>query len=104
MVKWILGHLGTDVPLHFSRFYPTYKLKNLPPTPVKTLEMAREIALSEGIHYAYIGNIPGHMAEHTYCPNCGKLLIERVGYEVMKIQMEKGECKFCGRKIAGVWE
>jgi pyruvate formate lyase activating enzyme len=104
MAKWIFEHLGPDIPLHFSRFYPTYKLKNLPPTPVKTLEVAREIARAVGLRYVYIGNIPGHEAEHTYCPNCGKLLIERVGYEVRAQHLEKGKCKFCWTKIAGVWE
>jgi pyruvate formate lyase activating enzyme len=104
MSQWIFEHLGADIPVHFSRFYPTYKLKNLPPTPVKTLEMARNIALEEGLRFAYIGNIPGHEAEHTYCPHCGKLLIERVGYEVKKQNLEKGKCKFCWSKIAGVWE
>lgn len=104
MAQWIFDHLGGDVPLHFSRFYPTYKLKNLPPTPVKTLELARTIAREAGLRYVYIGNIPGHEGEHTYCPHCGALLIERVGYEVKKQQLKKGKCTFCGTGIAGVWE
>jgi pyruvate formate lyase activating enzyme len=104
MSRWIIEHLGADVPIHFSRFYPTYKLKNLPPTPVKTLEMARSIARGAGLRYVYIGNIPGHEGEHTYCPHCGKLIIERVGYEVRAQHLEKGKCKFCWTKIAGVWE
>ena len=70
MCKWIKNELGPDVPLHFSRFYPLYKLKSLPPTPVSTLERARNRALQEGLHFVYIGNVPGHPGEHTDCPKC----------------------------------
>ncbi len=104
MAQWVFEHLGGDIPVHFSRFYPTYKLKNLPPTPVKTLERARDIALDTGLRYVYIGNIPGHSAEHTYCPSCGRLLIERVGYEVRAMHLEQGKCKFCWTEIPGVWK
>ena len=104
MVLWILEHLGPDVPVHFSRFHPTYKLKNLPPTPVKTLEMVREIARDQGLNYVYIGNIPGHSAENTYCPGCGKMIIKRIGYIVKENKIVNGKCKFCKTKIAGIWE
>jgi pyruvate formate lyase activating enzyme len=104
MVRWIAEHLGVDIPVHFSRFYPMYKLKNLPPTPVKTLEMARKIGYEEGLHYVYIGNVPGHDGENTYCPNCGEEIISRTGYYVTNIKIKNGECQFCKAKIKGVWE
>ncbi len=66
-----------------------YKLKSLPPTPVETLEKARAVALEDGLRYVYIGNVPGHAAEHTYCPKCGATLIERMGYRV-QIQQFQG--------------
>ncbi len=103
MVKWIIDNVGPEVPLHFSRFYPMYKLKNLPPTPVKTLERAREIALEEGMKFVYIGNVFGHKAENTYCPKCGRVIIKRKGYTIYENNIKKGKCKFCGERIPGVW-
>jgi len=103
MCLWIRNNLGREVPLHFSRFYPLYKLKNLSPTPVETLEKAREVALKVGLEYVYIGNVPGHPGENTYCPKDGKLLIERRGYEILKNNVVGGKCKFCGKPIPGVW-
>jgi pyruvate formate lyase activating enzyme len=104
MAGWINKNLGSDTPLHLSRFYPQYKLKNLYPTPVETLEEAREIALKEGLNFVYIGNIPGHKGEHTYCPNCKKIVIERTGYTVLKNEVKNGTCGYCNTKIAGLWE
>ncbi len=103
MCRWIARELGSDVPLHFSRFYPQYLLKNLPPTPVKTLETAHQIALDEGLHFVYIGNVPGNPAEHTYCPNCGAILIRRRGYRVQFEYFDRGSCRRCGTVIPGVW-
>ena len=103
MSKWIASELGPDVPIHFTRFHPMYKIRNLPPTPVSTLEKAREIAASHGIRYAYVGNVMGHKWEHTYCHQCGKMLIERVGFAVDIKGMENGKCKSCGSTIPGVW-
>lgn len=103
MCKWIINNLGPDVPLHFSRFHPQYLLKNLPPTPVETLEMAYKVAKDAGINYVYIGNVPGHKAENAVCPNCGKILIERTGYFVKNINIKNGKCRFCGLEIPGVW-
>jgi len=103
MTAWIRKELGPDVPVHFTRFHPTYRMKNLPPTPVKTLERCRTIGLDAGLHHVYLGNVPGHEGEHTYCPGCGRLLIKRVGFFVLKNDLKAGACPKCGRKIAGVW-
>jgi pyruvate formate lyase activating enzyme len=103
MCQWILKEIGPDVPLHFSKFVPMYLIKNLPPTPVSTLEKVQKIALEEGIHYAYIGNVPGHPAESTYCPNCKNIVIERRGYSIGKIALKGGRCKYCNNPIPGIW-
>jgi len=103
MCRWLYEHLGADVPLHFSRFHPRYQLKNLPPTPVETLELARRIALDEGLRYVYVGNVPGHPGEATYCPNCGRTVIGRIGYSITEMNLQDGCCRFCGETIAGVW-
>ena len=103
LAQWIKGNLGVDVPLHFSRFHPQYLLKNLPPTPQKTLEMARDISLAEGLEFVYLGNLPGHPAESTYCPGCGKLLIERRGYRISQYNLEGNLCPECKRSIPGLF-
>lgn len=103
LVKWMKTDLGSDIPIHFTRFHPQYKMQNLPPTPVKTLERAREIALSEGIHYVYVGNVPGHSGEHTYCPDCQKILIQRKGFWILENRIKKGKCPDCNKVIPGVW-
>ncbi|MBN1271268.1 MAG: AmmeMemoRadiSam system radical SAM enzyme [Candidatus Aminicenantes bacterium] len=104
MSRWLKQTAGKDVPLHFSRFYPMYLLKNLPPTPTSTLERCHRIAREEGLHYVYIGNIPGHKAENTYCPQCQKLLIQRTGYSIGEKNLEEGRCKYCGQPIPGIWK
>ena len=103
LARWVVKDLGPDVPLHFSRFHPQYKLKNLPPTPVETLEQARQAALDEGVRFVYIGNVGGHPGNHTYCPACGEVVIQRVGFGVKGYQIEGGRCGFCGAPIPGVW-
>jgi pyruvate formate lyase activating enzyme len=103
LVDWVMGELGPDIPLHFSAFHPDYQLLNLPETPVATLERARGLALNKGIRYAYVGNIPDHPGNHTYCPACGKILIRRKGYFMLEKNLKDGHCRFCGRAIAGVW-
>ncbi|MFH0732249.1 MAG: AmmeMemoRadiSam system radical SAM enzyme [Candidatus Omnitrophota bacterium] len=102
--KWIKENLGPDVPLHISRFWPTYKLNSLSPTPVSTLEQARQTALEAGLKYVYVGNVSGNEAQNTYCPNCKKPVMERVGYTVLSDNIVGGKCKYCGEKIEGVWE
>lgn len=104
MCRWIKKELGPDVPLHFSRFYPLYKLKSLPPTPVTTLEQARATALREGLHFVYLGNVPGHPGEHTNCPRCNAQLIRRMGYRVQVLRLKQGSCGSCGQPIPGIWE
>ncbi len=103
LARWIKTNLGTDVPIHFTRFQPLYLLKNLPPTPVETLERAKAIADAEGLQFAYIGNVPGHRAENTYCPKCRRLLIERAGFTITQNHIRKGKCEYCQRVIPGVW-
>lgn len=102
MSRWMLKNLGADVPLHFSRFLPNYKLNNLPPTPIETLTDARKAAMDAGLKFVYIGNIR-HEAENTFCPHCKKLLIERIGYFVRQNNISNGRCRFCGTVIPGVW-
>ncbi|MFH1281396.1 MAG: AmmeMemoRadiSam system radical SAM enzyme [Candidatus Omnitrophota bacterium] len=101
---WIKDNLGLDTPVHFSRFFPMYKLVDLSPTPLKTLIRAKEIARKSGLSYVYIGNVPENAGEDTICPVCNKLLIKRTGYTVLENNIIKGKCKFCGVKISGVWE
>ena len=103
LIDWILGEVGTDVPVHFTRFHPDYQLLNLPPTPVATLERAYYMAMSKGMHYPYVGNVPDHPGNHTYCPNCKKAVIKRQGFFITEMNIKDGCCKFCRRKIAGVW-
>jgi len=103
MCSWILKNLGQDHPLHFLRFFPRYKLDRLSPTPVSTLARFREIAIKEGIRYVYLGNVPGHEGNNTYCHNCSKLLIERKGYFIPTYNLDGDKCRFCSAKIPGVW-
>lgn len=103
LIDWVLGEIGPDVPLHFSRFHPDYQLRNLPPTPVATLERARETALDRRMRHVYVGNVPDHPGNHTFCPSCGKALIRRTGFFVVETHLDGGRCGFCGQRIAGVW-
>ena len=105
MCRWVFENLGPDVPIHFSRFHPQYRIRRLPPTPVRTLERNRTIALEAGLHYAYLGNVPGgHPGEHTYCPSCREVVIRRAGYRVRNLMKQPGVCGGCEQKIAGVWK
>lgn len=103
MVKWLVDNGFSETPLHFSRFFPAYKLSHLPPTPVEKIYKAIEIAKKAGIKYVYGGNLREEV--NTYCPNCKSLLIKRIGYGVKIENLTKeGSCKNCNYKIAGVWE
>jgi pyruvate formate lyase activating enzyme len=103
LCSWVVDKLGAHVPVHFSRFHPTYRLKNLPPTPVATLEMAHRVARASGLEYAYLGNVPGHPAESTACHACGELLIRRMGYRILENKLKRGKCPECDVAIPGVW-
>jgi pyruvate formate lyase activating enzyme len=104
LARWVKSELGPDVPVHFSRFHPEYLLKNLPPTPLETLERAKAAADAEGLHYVYVGNVPGHPAESTYCPKCHRTVIKRMGFYIEGVYLRDGRCQYCGREIAGVWK
>jgi pyruvate formate lyase activating enzyme len=104
MCDWIVKHLGPDQPVHFSRFHPQHKLAHLPPTPVDILLQAQSIARSAGLHYAYVGNVPGLPdAGTTFCPNCKRAVIARDIYQITGFNLDAGKCGFCKTKIAGVW-
>ena len=103
MCHWLVENGFENYPLHFSRFHPTYKLPDTPSTPVSTLEKAIEIAKQKGIKYPLIGNVWGHKYESTFCPVCGNPVIERIGFEVKKINISQGKCVFCNTKIDGIW-
>lgn len=101
--EWIMGEVGPDVPIHFTRYHPTYRLTNLPVTPVSTLERARSIVMNKGVNFVYVGNVPGNAGNSTYCPQCGVTLIDRIGYMVRTVNMKDGTCEKCGTVIPGVW-
>lgn len=101
LASWIRDELGPDTPLHLLRFHPNYEVLYLPATPVESIEKAREAALNAGLRYVYVGNIPGHPGENTYCPSCGALLIERWGFDILKWELADGnKCPKCGERIA----
>ncbi|MGB8952396.1 MAG: AmmeMemoRadiSam system radical SAM enzyme [Candidatus Aminicenantales bacterium] len=103
MCRWLMKEVGPDVPLHFSRFFPNYLVKNLPPTPISILENLHRTALEEGLHYVYVGNVPGHEFESTYCPSCKNIVIQRFGFDTQKVNLKKGCCQFCQTPIPGIW-
>ena len=104
MSEWILEYLGPDVPLHFTRFHPAFRLTHLPSTPIRTLEKARQIAIEVGINFVTIGNVPGHRYNSTFCPCTGKRLIHRVHFSVVYNRIVDGRSPFSGRQVPGVWE
>lgn len=104
MCRWVYGELSPDVPVHFTRFHPAYKLQDLPPTPVPILERCVSIAKEEGLRYVYLGNVPGHQAENTFCPRCGKTIVGRRGFAIIqKWVSAQGRCEHCGETIPGIW-
>jgi pyruvate formate lyase activating enzyme len=104
MCEWINENLGPDVPIHFIRFFPAYKMQHLPPTPVRTLEQARKIAVQAGMRYVYVGNVPGHKYNSTYCPECKKKIISRTHFAVQQVNIKDDKCSYCGHRIPGIWE
>jgi len=99
---WVMKELGPDVPLHFSAFHPDWKLDNVPATPIATLTLARRIAMDAGLHYVYTGNVHDKTGDTTFCPGCGKVVIERDWYRILGYAMDGGgHCRHCGTAIAG---
>ena len=104
MTQWVVEHLGPEVPMHFTAFHPDWKMLDKPPTPVSSLLQARQIALKNGVHYAYVGNVHNKSADSTYCHGCGKLLIGRDWYQLSEWNLDKtGCCYACGERCAGVF-
>jgi pyruvate formate lyase activating enzyme len=103
--SWVKDNLGSETPLFFSRFTPNYLLSELPPTPVETLALARAAAIKKGLKFVYVGNVPGHEGENTYCPKCGRTLIRRYGYAVLedRVTPAGGRCPWDGTRIPGIW-
>lgn len=101
LAEFIVNEVGADVPWHISRFYPQYKHLDAVSTPVKALERAEEIGKAAGLHYVYVGNVPGSKSENTFCYNCGRILIERIGYRISANRITGSCCPDCGTKIAG---
>jgi pyruvate formate lyase activating enzyme len=99
IVRWVHENLGADTPMHFTRFHPMYKMDDLEPTPVDTLEMAYDIAKKVGMRFVYLGNVAGHRYENTYCPKCNALLIDRMGFRVSEVRIKDGKCPECGECI-----
>ncbi|KXB05118.1 radical SAM protein [candidate division MSBL1 archaeon SCGC-AAA261O19] len=104
LCQWVANDLNPSVPIHFSRFHPMYKMMDKSSTPVETLEKALKIAKEEGLKHIYIGNVPSHEADNTYCPKCGELLIRRRGFSVSEYKLEDHNCPKCGAEINIVGE
>lgn len=104
MVRWIHERLGDDVPVHFARFEPMYRLTHLPRTPVQTLEAACAEARAAGLRYVYTSNVAPHNDTNTFCANCGTPVIERLGFRVLENRLENGACPACGERLPGVWQ
>jgi len=100
LARFVVENLGDETPVHFLRFHPDYKLMNIPWTPVKLLEEHYKVAKEEGLKYVYIGNVPGHPYEDTYCPNCGERVIDRYSFKIVDWRLtDDMRCKRCGFKI-----
>ncbi len=102
VARFLARDVGTDTPWHVSRFFPAYKMSDLPPTAVDSLKRAREIGQEEGLEYVYVGNVPGKPWESTYCPRCSNLVIERAALTLLANRTRAGACQRCGHLIAGV--
>ena len=94
--------LGQEVPWHISRFHPMYKMLDRSPTSVKILERARKVGMEAGLRYVYTGNVPGDPGEDTFCHHCGQLLVDRLGFQILKYQIQEKKCPKCGTEVEGV--
>jgi pyruvate formate lyase activating enzyme len=100
LAVWVRDNIGRDTPFHLLRFHPDYQLTTIVATPIESLERAYAAAKSEGLNYVYIGNVPGHPSESTYCPNCNELLVKRFSFEVVKWNLARDmRCPVCGQQI-----
>ena len=99
IAAWIKDRLGELTPWHVTRFYPQHELQNLPPTPVATLERAYSIGQKAGLRFIYVGNLHGHKGENTNCYSCGKLVVQRVGYQTKIVGLNGSKCRFCGAEL-----
>jgi pyruvate formate lyase activating enzyme len=100
LCRFIYDEMGPDIPIHFLRFHPDYKMMEFDATPVETLERHHTIAKEEGLRYAYVGNVPGHPLEHTYCPECKSIAIQRYGFSIGSWNLDDNNCcKKCGYPI-----
>jgi len=105
IAEFIVHKLGVGVPWHVTRFYGQYKMSETPSTELDTLQEACRIGQEAGLRYVYCGNVPGRADENTYCPDCGEIVIERVGYTIGGIRLSaEGACRHCGRRIEGIWK
>ncbi len=104
MCRYLVKEGFSDNPLHIIRFFPQYKLTQLPATPVAVLEQARNIAMEEGMNYVYVGNVPGTNYEDTFCPSCKRVVINRRGFRLLENNLTGGKCKFCNTPVAGLWQ
>ena len=104
IARFIVGELGPDTPWHVTAFYPTYRMLDRPRTPAATLRRAREIGIGAGLRHVYVGNVAGGEGDNTFCPTCGKTVIERSGFFLRGTRLAQGRCGFCGEALAGVWK
>jgi pyruvate formate lyase activating enzyme len=104
LCRWVKSDMGAETPLHFSKFFPRYRMRNLPETSQHTMEKARQIALAEGLKFVYVGNLLNTQWSSTNCPGCSKLLVKRSGYRILENNLKNGKCPKCGTKIYGVWK
>ena len=102
-IAQFIKEVGEDTPWHITQFHPTYKIIDLPRTPITTLRKAREIGLETGLRYVYEGNVPGETGENTYCYKCKKILIRRFGYQIQENKIKNSTCTYCGAKIDGMY-
>jgi pyruvate formate lyase activating enzyme len=102
-ISQFLANLDKDIPWHISRFHPTYRLTDIPSTPPKSIQRARDQGYEAGLRYVYTGNLPGDEGEKTFCHSCGKLLIDRFGFTVTENRIRENLCPECGSEIPGVW-
>jgi pyruvate formate lyase activating enzyme len=101
LCHWLVINGFSDVPIHFSRFFPNFKLPHSQPTPPEDIQWAYQTAKQEGIRFVYVGNMTGTNGEDTYCPSCGRLVIGRSGYHLLSHRMEGNRCEYCGTVVPG---